>query len=353
MKTEKSDILVSVCTLTYNHAPYLEDYFKGILSQKCNFKFEVIINDDCSTDGSQDVLLKYAKEYPDLIKVVIQQENQYSKGNRGFFVRYCFPRCSGKYIAFCEGDDCWIDPYKLQKQVDYLEAHPEYVLSHSDFNEKDVNTGLVKKQVHLRGLNLCATGFDFSISLPQMILCGQYSPLTLTVVARRDMVDSVCSQSSFFKRNDMSMGDTPLWFGLARLGKFHYLHEATAEYHVLTESASHSANFSKVIDFYQNCFKMIDILSLEIPNSRNIANKAKSIYSELMLSLIYCAKVDYLGEVCKKLLWQCGHKSIFTHLFIRTIFFPKKVKEVILLVYKVIAKVQSVLRFYYYKLRVW
>lgn len=117
--------LVSVCCETFNHKPYVKDALDGFLMQKTNFAFEVLIHDDASTDGTQDVIKEYAEKYPHIIKPIYQKENQYSKGI-GIWNTYQFPRARGRYIALCEGDDYWTDPLKLQKQVDFLDANPDY-----------------------------------------------------------------------------------------------------------------------------------------------------------------------------------------------------------------------------------
>ncbi|NLY76516.1 MAG: glycosyltransferase [Tissierellia bacterium] len=117
-------IMVSICCLTYNHENYIEDAIKGFLMQKTTFPIEIIIHDDASTDRTAEIIRRYEKEYPDLIKPVYQLENQHSKKTR-ILTTHVFPKCRGKYIALCDGDDYWIDPYKLQKQVDYMENHPD------------------------------------------------------------------------------------------------------------------------------------------------------------------------------------------------------------------------------------
>ncbi len=119
---------VSISCITFNHKYFIKKCLEGILSQKTNFDFEVVIHDDASTDGTKEIIVEYQKKYPDIIFPYYQTENQYSKGVRGFMAKYNFPRCRGKYIALCEGDDYWTDPYKLQKQIDFLEANPDYSL---------------------------------------------------------------------------------------------------------------------------------------------------------------------------------------------------------------------------------
>ena len=126
MNNSTNKPLVSICCITYNHHLYIRQCLNGFLMQKTNFAFDVIINDDCSTDGTTEILREYASKNPDIIKPIFQDENQYAKGVRGMFQHFVFPKAQGKYIAICEGDDYWTDPLKLQKQVDYLETHPNF-----------------------------------------------------------------------------------------------------------------------------------------------------------------------------------------------------------------------------------
>lgn len=129
---DKIQPLVSICCITYNHAPYIRQCLDGFFMQKTTFPIEIIINDDCSTDGTTDIIREYEAKFPDIIKPIYHGANEYSKGVRGMFATYCFPKAKGKYIALCEGDDYWIDPLKLQKQVNFMEANPEYSMCCSD-----------------------------------------------------------------------------------------------------------------------------------------------------------------------------------------------------------------------------
>ena len=118
-------IKLTVLCLAYNQAKFIRDCLDGFVMQKTNFPFEVIIHDDASTDGTADIIREYAEQYPDIIKPILQTDNQWSKGVK-IGKTYMYPLIRGEYVAMCEGDDYWIDPYKLQKQVDFLDAHPDY-----------------------------------------------------------------------------------------------------------------------------------------------------------------------------------------------------------------------------------
>jgi glycosyltransferase involved in cell wall biosynthesis len=119
--------LVSISCITFNHSLYIRNCLDGLINQRTNFDFEILIHDDASNDGTREIIEEYSLRHPN-IKAICQSENQYSKGVRGIMARFNFPRARGKYIALCEGDDYWTDPYKLQKQVDFMEANPDYSL---------------------------------------------------------------------------------------------------------------------------------------------------------------------------------------------------------------------------------
>ena len=123
-KMENVRPTVSICCITYNHAPYIRSALDGFLMQETDFAYEILIHDDASTDGTADIIREYTARYPDIIKPILREENQYSKGISNISI-FNFPRARGEFIAMCEGDDYWTDPHKLRKQVDFLRAHPD------------------------------------------------------------------------------------------------------------------------------------------------------------------------------------------------------------------------------------
>ena len=121
--SNKKDIMVSICCLTYNHERYIGQALDSFLRQDCSFGFEILIHDDASTDGTREIIDRYTKRYGDIIRPFYEEENQYSRGIRNLSGVYNFPRARGRYIAMCEGDDFWLDIKKLRIQVAYMEAH--------------------------------------------------------------------------------------------------------------------------------------------------------------------------------------------------------------------------------------
>lgn len=136
--------MVTVLTTAYNHEKYIGETLENIINQKVDFSFEVLVHDDASTDNTAEIIRRYVEKYPDIIIPIYQKENQYSKGKYPYD---CFkPFIRGKYIALCEGDDFWCDENKLQKQVNYMENHPECVYCFCNSYKVDLESKIIGKQ---------------------------------------------------------------------------------------------------------------------------------------------------------------------------------------------------------------
>ena len=201
--------LVSISCMTFNHASFINTCLDNLLGQKTNFPFEIMIHDDASTDGTREIIEDYVSRYPNIIFPLYQKENQYSKGVRGLSSQYNYPRCRGKYIAVCEGDDYWTDPLQLQKQVDFLEAHVDYVLTFHDFNVVD-NEG---KIIDGNPLN-AQQKRDAS---QKDLICGDLLTMTLTLCFRNVIKEFPP------EKNKVTNGDTFLISLLGEFGKGKWL----------------------------------------------------------------------------------------------------------------------------------
>ena len=243
------DILVSVNCAVYNHAPYLRQCLDGFIMQKTDFCFEVIVHDDVSTDGSVEIIKEYADKYPDIIKPIYEIENQYSKHD-GSVRRIMLNASSGKYIALCEGDDYWTDPYKLQKQVNYMEGHPECVLTHTGFSyfENGEITIAEKEGEKIKELSDAKIIFN--------ILNGNnYRIQTCTAIYRLTTYYKILPQLK--KINGLFlMGDTPLWVNLLQYGTIHYIDSPTSVYRIGNDSASHPKSLKSILRFNLSCAEM-------------------------------------------------------------------------------------------------
>lgn len=174
MKKKEEPVMVSVFCITYNHSQFIAKAIEGFLMQKCDFNIEIIIGDDCSKDGTTQIIDSYAVKYPK-IKHLVAEKNMGPTLN---IIRVA-QSARGKYVATCDGDDYWTDPFKLQKQVDFLESHPEYVvcahytreinandteLTYLNFNPKPLsysfNDLMVNKQNHTSAVTLLYRNLD-------------------------------------------------------------------------------------------------------------------------------------------------------------------------------------------------
>jgi glycosyltransferase involved in cell wall biosynthesis len=134
----ETDLMVSICCTTYNHEQFIAQTVDSFLAQQTDFDFEIVIGDDCSTDGTSAILKLFKEKYPDIITIITPEKNVGAHQNMIDVVKMC----RGKYIALCDGDDYWTNPHKLQKQVNFLEANPEYTICchHTRVIDQDGNT---------------------------------------------------------------------------------------------------------------------------------------------------------------------------------------------------------------------
>jgi glycosyltransferase involved in cell wall biosynthesis len=260
--------LVSIACIAYNQSNYIQEALDGFLMQKTNFPIEIIIHDDASTDGTAEIIRKYEEKFPDIIKPIYQVENQYTKGE-GIMIPFVYPKCNGKYIALCEGDDYWTDPYKLQKQVDFLEVNEEYGLVHTNYKVVGQNQNSVFK--YKRGL--------LSGDMFEKILKYQYNIVTATVLFRTSVYKSIECEYSKMK---FQMGDLPLWLTLSHVSKFKYLEDVTTTYRVLCNSVSHPDDIEKLISFRLNTVAIRQYFSSKYNVEFNKKNALSCVYAQII-----------------------------------------------------------------------
>jgi glycosyltransferase involved in cell wall biosynthesis len=207
---------VSICCATHNHRNWIEDALRGFLCQETRFPFEIIVRDDASQDGTTEIVREFARRYPNIVRPLINAENRFSKGERPSHVWHTIAR--GKFVALCEGDDYWISPSKLQKQVDLLEAHPEAVMSVAlTYQQKG---GAPERQMFSTVRTDAKTLLDF-----EDVHSSYYH--TSTYVIRSDILFPVI-QRYFMGRT--VFGDTALRAILVSLGPFALLPEPVSVY---------------------------------------------------------------------------------------------------------------------------
>ena len=279
--------IVSICCITYNHGKYIRDAIEGFLMQKISFPIEILIHDDASTDKTADIIREYKLKYPDIIKPIYQTENQYSKGI-SISATYQFPRARGKYIALCEGDDYWTDPYKLQKQVDFLEANAEYGLVSTDIDLIDENgkhipdNNMVLKQ---------RANYKPTVDFFDLLKVNHVN--TLTVCVRAYLMKELAGRVA--KENLWFVYDYWFWLNISLKCKIGILSEKMAAYRVHSGGVSRQNNFFNVI----KALVRKDALYQALKQNRLNTKQFYSKYGALLYHLFRSRNLKALAYVLK------------------------------------------------------
>jgi glycosyltransferase involved in cell wall biosynthesis len=198
--------LVSIVTITYNHEPWIPMAIEGVLMQKVSFPIEYIIAEDCSTDGTRKICEQYAQKYPDIIKLLPSDKNYGAVENE----HRAFVAAKGKYIATCEGDDYWTDPLKLQKQVDFLEAHSDYSVTFHRYKKYFKETDEYKSD----GMEFLFSGKNiYGVDVTTEMFIDKWITQFLTMVFKRESIDlDISSRYKYYR-------DSHLTYHLLQNGK--------------------------------------------------------------------------------------------------------------------------------------
>lgn len=213
-----NDIMVSILCITYNHESYIRDAIEGFLMQKTNFKYEIIIHDDASIDNTAEIIKEYEQKYPGLIYGIYESQNQWSYHHPAldWIIELQKQHCKGKYIASCEGDDYWIDMQKLQLQVDYMEKHPECMMSIHDGLDVDCRNNTIRSK------SLYAK--DCVIRPEEIITQRHVKVPSASMLYRRDMLGI----KNFFLQS--GIGDYPCLLYCIEKGTIYYFSRIMSVY---------------------------------------------------------------------------------------------------------------------------
>lgn len=239
--------LVSVYCLAYNHEKYIRQTLEGFVSQKTSFDYEVYVHDDASIDNTASIIKEYAKKYPNIIHPIYQKENQYSKGI-SIIQTILAPNFQGKYIAICEGDDCWCDNNKLQIQVDFLESHPDYSACVHNTVRQNLKNGKTTK--------MYSNKKDRDINILELIENRGMLFHTSSLMYRREYL---YNRPNFFKYAG-SIGDYPQALYLAYHGKIRFISKVMSIYRLYTENSWTVKLYSKpeqIVKVYKDNNRML------------------------------------------------------------------------------------------------
>jgi glycosyltransferase involved in cell wall biosynthesis len=282
--------LVSVCCFAYNHAHFIRKCLDGFIMQKTNFPFEVIIHDDASSDGTADSIREYEARYPEIIKPIYQTENQYSQG-KIFFIETMFPRLTGKYIAYCEGDDYWTYPYKLQEQFDFLETHPDYSMCSSGClidKDGELTEDIVK----------CDEAEGFEYTEFGRIFCYRI----LTMLTRKDAYAELLKKCKEYQKHNRSISDSVIVYHLLRSGKGWYFPKVYGVYRM------HSGGVWSTLSWEQqtcdNYFLIKDLYYI------NHDKSIRWLWQHFIETRVHSKLYKTNGEKIKLLFEYCRYTSV-------------------------------------------
>lgn len=278
---EKNDCLVSVLCTAFNHEPYIRDALEGFVNQKTDFAFEVLVNDDASTDGTAAIIREYEEKYPEIIRPFYQTENQFAKGIGYIYENIFYPNARGKYLAFCEGDDYWTDTGKLQLQVDFLESHPDYTACVH-------NTTLHYCTGNRPDAPLLPSRGDHDVPFESIIRGPSSSYHTSSLLARREVI----TQTPDFYRAAASHGFADYaWALLLRLnGGIRFIDRDMSVYRICSNQSAWSSGvdgqYDKLKGFIQGKISMLRAFLAHAPAEQKAAVEQEILEREFELMYI-------------------------------------------------------------------
>ena len=310
---KKDNIKVSICCITFNQEEYIRDALDSFLSQKTNFRYEILVHDDASTDNTVNILKEYKEKYPDLIKLILQDENQYSKGEK--ILPKLINIAYGKYIAICEGDDYWTDKNKLQMQVDYMEKNKECTLCFHSHDEVDKNKNKIQTVKRYIENTICTS----SIILGGGGFCATASLMIPTKIMK-DLPEYYYN---------CSVGDYPIQLYAMSKGYAYYINKSMSAYRI-NSNGSWTSTF-KTGDKEYTKFKYTnlceDIMNLLKSFDKNTNYKYSDIVNKQITTYKiekYLVNEDYTifrDKSTRDYLKKLDNKVAFIYLF--RAYFPK------------------------------
>jgi glycosyltransferase involved in cell wall biosynthesis len=245
------DPMVSVRIVTYNHAPYIGQAIEGVLRQQTYYPYELVVGEDCSTDTTRKIVLKYQRKHPHIIRVITSACNVGAKRN-------CWRidnALRGRYVAFCDGDDYWHHPQKLQKQIDYLQTHQNVGLVHSGMDFASIQSPARRARRRAWAYYRSVLADEKNLFL-EIMLC-RYRLGTSSVCVRRALFESVIrSDPEVYQSDRFVLSDLALWLDFSRRTQFQFFDESLATYRILSESASRSKDPARVKEYTLNVFDL-------------------------------------------------------------------------------------------------
>lgn len=267
--------LVSIVIPSYNRADVVGRTIDSVLQQQCNFDFDIIIGDDFSNDNVRDILLNYQKSYPEIIRLVFQEQNLGLGANWAS----CVKLCRGKYLAGCDNDDYWHNKDKLNLQVQFLERNPEYGMVHTNYRELNRETGgITEKNIH---------NITYTVSIIKANFSGKFKCCNSSVMYRKSVIDEHVNLDDYIQ-NQFPLQDWPTWISIANYTKFWCLPVSTTTVGIGNESITRPKDYKKVLKRFERDKIMYKYLCDKFPDDLSYNEKAYDDYIDhTLLSLAY------------------------------------------------------------------
>lgn len=302
------DLRVSVLMLSYNHGKYIEKAIRSAADQKVNFKYEIIVGDDASLDDSQEKIKKVYSGYPDKVVPVLREKNLGAMKNMIDLVS----RAKGEYIAFLEGDDFWTDINKLQKQVDFLDSHPDYVACCHKRSTVDENGNIISEIDDAHCNHGDYTVEDFSNG----ILPGH----TATYLLKKSALFKIYDNKKVLTEKNMMFipGDRLLALYLLSLGKIYCSDEMMSAYRFVIKkggtnwSSRHNGSSARIRFYYINIYISLEKLGKKLGVSVDYKEKIMSEFVNACWRFLRFKEVSHLANIFYLLVFS-KYRNSFIH----------------------------------------
>ena len=285
---------MSVVVLTYGHEDYIEQALESILMQKVNFKYEIIVGEDCSPDNTRKILMNYELKYPEKFSMIYRDKNIGAHDN----AQDLYKRCRGKYIAYLEGDDYWISDNKLQMQVDYLESHEDFIATAHRVVVVDEHGNIKNDECYPECKDEVYTLKHYQKGL----LPGQ----SATLVYRNIFMYQLCDISIFVDKT-LVPGDRVKAFVLASHGGIYCFPKIMSAYrHVTTHGTSYSATVQKRNG--KDCFSIINYYNTILVYAKKYTKNLEAVQTAESLYFWNVVRVFMEKKIKRELLMKIFNK---------------------------------------------
>lgn len=283
---------ISICCITYNQARYVNKMLESILEQKTDYTYEIIIHDDASTDETADIVRGYAKRHPNIIRTILQKENQFSSGKTNILFDQLFSVAKGEYIAVCEGDDYWCCKEKLDKQIKFMKLHPECSMCTHKTRVVQEDGKATNKTIPTYAVRIITSGKEY---LKKCLEVDSHLFHTSSIFFKRQCLDGIIESTPGFI-SQTPVEDRALFWLLATKGEIGYIDLEMSCYRSMSVGSWTSTMEASYVKKYQKNLALLKMARLF--NEYTKGEFAKEFYDYETNYLFMCYEYELN---CKKM----------------------------------------------------